>query len=435
MSPATFGTVLSAQALYGILVILLDNGAAFYGARQVAAGSLDGEHRESLIRVRLQLALAAAAIALAVSVAGGPTMVIAVAPFTVALILFALLNYWEPFGHGDARTISAYLAARSLAPALGAVAVLAIGIRFPPYLAGLLECAAIVVVGGSFAALSLRDARLAVRAPRGPWRGVLHIGMPTLLFTVAIGSGTVLLASFGAAAAAAALAVPVRLLTGLQAVNTVLVIALFPRIARHGRVADLPGRGVASDDAAVKIVLRTMTAIALLALSVVAIGARPLVHLFLGRIDADAESAMIVAVSLAAALAYVAMFMNVLIARHHEGAVLAPVGLGATIVLVAGTGVAAVAPHNAPLLMACVLATGQLATVALLAHQLGARAPGLAKATRACMTMAFGLAGAGLLVVLVPQIQLVTAAALAIGAAILTVAPMGGRTLLSGARG
>ena len=105
----TFGAVLAAQALYGVLQIVVDSGAAFHGARLAAAQTLDAPKRASLVRIRLQLAAAAAVVTFAVGLAGGWISLQANAPFAAALVLWALFNYWEPYGLGDARPMSVYL--------------------------------------------------------------------------------------------------------------------------------------------------------------------------------------------------------------------------------------------------------------------------------------------------------------------------------------
>src|SRR2546423_9753385 len=55
LSASEFGTVLAAQALYGVLQFLVDNGPAWFGARVAATGRLDPADRNTLIRMRLEL--------------------------------------------------------------------------------------------------------------------------------------------------------------------------------------------------------------------------------------------------------------------------------------------------------------------------------------------------------------------------------------------
>ena len=98
MSRETFGSVLAAQVLYGVLQIVVDNGAAWHGARLAAAGALDDAVRASLVRVRLQLCFPAALVGLAIAAAGGWQLVAPTAPFIVALFLFGHIPVAEQPG-------------------------------------------------------------------------------------------------------------------------------------------------------------------------------------------------------------------------------------------------------------------------------------------------------------------------------------------------
>src|SRR4051794_18102222 len=201
MSREAFGLVLAAQALYGVLQFVVDNGPAFHGARLAASDALDEDARGSLIRVRVQLAMACALVEIAVGVAGGQSLLIATSPFGIALVLWALLNYWEPFGHGDAKPWSAYLILRAVGPAAAAGWFLAVGASFPLYLAGVIECAALLLVAISFRLGMGSAPRLALNATRGPWRIVATIGLPTMLWQASLASGTILLGIGGVAGA------------------------------------------------------------------------------------------------------------------------------------------------------------------------------------------------------------------------------------------
>ncbi len=167
----TFGAVLAAQALYGVLQIVVDNGAAFHGARLAAASTLDASSRASLVRVRLQLAAAAAVVTFAVGAAGGWTSVQANAPFAAALVLWALFNYWEPYGRGDARPMSVYLVLRGVAPAVFAGVFLGLGTTLPACAVGIAECLSLIGVEAYFHLHPLRAFRTALKAGRGPCGG------------------------------------------------------------------------------------------------------------------------------------------------------------------------------------------------------------------------------------------------------------------------
>jgi len=61
------------------------------------------------VRVRLQSPAAGFALLIALGAAGGEWFALAIAPYAFALFLWALFNYWEPYGRGDGRPWSAYL--------------------------------------------------------------------------------------------------------------------------------------------------------------------------------------------------------------------------------------------------------------------------------------------------------------------------------------
>ena len=131
-----FGTILSVQALYGLLQFAVDNGSALEGARRAAAGTLDARGRASIVRLRLQLAVAGAAAMLGISAIAGSRAVAAASTYALAVVLFALLRYWEPFGRGSSEPWASYIVLRSAAPALAAAACLVASTRFPLPLAG-----------------------------------------------------------------------------------------------------------------------------------------------------------------------------------------------------------------------------------------------------------------------------------------------------------
>jgi O-antigen/teichoic acid export membrane protein len=150
LSPHDFGTVLAAQALYGILQYVVDNGPAFFGARLAAQGRLDDRTRSSLDRLRLEGSAVAAIIAIGLGLAGGQDLLVAVLPFAIALPLFALFGYWEEFGHGRSGPWSAYVVGRSAAPAAAALGFFAANADFPLPLAGVLECGVILSAAVAF---------------------------------------------------------------------------------------------------------------------------------------------------------------------------------------------------------------------------------------------------------------------------------------------
>src|SRR5436190_15793405 len=144
LSATEFGTVLAAQALYGVLQFLVDNGPAWFGARVAATGRLDAAYRNTLIRMRLELFVVAALVAAVYISLAGDRAFAATAPYIAALGLFALLNVWERFGHGDSVPWSTYLTLRGVGPAVFAVAFLIAGGDLPLWLVGTVECASIL---------------------------------------------------------------------------------------------------------------------------------------------------------------------------------------------------------------------------------------------------------------------------------------------------
>ena len=108
-------------------------------------------------------------VTLAVGAAGGKTSVAANAPYLAALVLWALFNYWEAYGRGDGRPLSAYLVLRAWGPPLIALLFLLAGSDLPTYAAGIAECVALVVVETAFrlAPVARSRPRSARHADRG----------------------------------------------------------------------------------------------------------------------------------------------------------------------------------------------------------------------------------------------------------------------------
>ena len=338
MTPAVFGTVLAAQALYGVLQIVIDNGPAWHGARLAAAGSLDDASRGSIVRVRLQLCVPAAAAGLAIGVIGGKEFFWAVVPFMVALFLFALMNYWESFGVGDPAPWSGYLVLRSLAPALAVGLVHVSGHSFPAVLAGIIECGVIIGVAVGFRLRPVPDLWSALRATRGPWRSVSAIGLTSLVGQATLAAGVLLFTVTGSPAAAAILAVSVRLLTGLNGVSGVVGTALYPRLADNAtRLAD--------DRAYVATALRVILSLVMAAAGVYLLGASLFMTVLLGTSDEQAVGTGTLTMLAAGASGYGLLVVTVLFARNREAFALGAnvVGflvtlVGSVVVIVAGTG-------------------------------------------------------------------------------------------------
>jgi O-antigen/teichoic acid export membrane protein len=382
-----FGAVLAAQALYGVLQFAVDNGAAFHGARLAAAGRLDDAERASLVRLRLQLALPAMVLACAAGAVGGRRFLEAVAPFAVALALFALLTYWERFGLGDSGPWSAYVVLRAAGPAALAVAFLAAGGTLPVFLPGAVECGVIVVVALAFGLRPLTNLVRASSARRGPWRNAIDIGLPNVIGQLALASGTVLLGMFGRPEAAALLAVSVRLLTGVNQLSGVLATALFPQLARGDGRGD--ERGVSATVALTVALVAAVNAVLVFRPSLV-------VGIFLKHPSTEAVRTALVTLGAAGASSYLVLVTLVLIARHHERVFLRIYGVGTGLTVAAGIAVAAAAPSSPALWMAGALVGGQLVSALLFARRGSLLLPGLRRvlATGAVAAVAFSAAGA-----------------------------------------
>ena len=415
MSAAAFGTVLAAQALYGMLQYVVDNGPAFYGARLAAQGSLDDGSRASLVRLRLEASAFAAAVALTVGALGGADFLRAVVPFALALPLFALFGYWERFGVGDSGPWSAYTAARSAAPAAAALAVLAFGTTFPLPLAGILECGIVVAIALAFGLAPVTRLREAVRAPRGPWREPTRIGLPIIVAQIGLGSGTVLLGVTGNVTAAAILAVSIRLLTGLNQLSGLVSTSLFPRLARFA-TEESPAdrrRGVTTGMTVVFVLTAVANAVLLAAPDTI-------LRIFLSFSSPDAVSTAALTLAAAAAVGYLLVVTTVLIARHHEAVVL--VAYLAATALILATGIAVVALEaggdELAFAMAGAFAAGQVTGVILLVRRAARVLPDLATTVYAGAAGALGFVAAGAVAALAdvhrPFVLLYAAIALAL---------------------
>ena len=357
MGLSTFGAVLAAQALYAVLQTLLDIGPSQVGARRAAQGPVDDGLRGALTRVRLGVAVPAACAALGFAAIGHGDSAVAVLPFAAALPLFALLNVWERFGTGDARPLAAYLFLRSAAPAAAAGTCLVLSVSFPPFLAGLMECASILAVMAVYRLQPLRLARAMRVARREPLEPMARIGAVSILFQLTVSSGTLLLSASGANAAAAVLAVGLRLVTGLNSLLGVLGSAIFPGLARTSGDGSL-GTG---DVRAAEIVLRLVTAVSAAAAAAVVLLAGPLLALFLEHSSEAGEVGLILVVAAVPAAAISVALSLILVARHAERHMLSPFVAGA--VLSAGLGAASLAVHpEGPESMGAAMLVGQLGT-------------------------------------------------------------------------
>lgn len=395
MPIASFGVVLAAQALYSVLQLVVDNGATYHGARLVASHSLEGDVRAEIIRVRLQLAALAALVALAVGLAGGSRLLLAVAPFLGALPLFALFAYWERFGKGDSRPWSSYLVVRSWGTAALALIFVIADREMPVYAVGVAECLFIAVIAAAVRINMLEDARLAIKTKRGPWRSVIHVGLPGVIWQAGLAAGPVLLSLGSANVAAAQLGVSTRTLNGLNQLAAVTPIALFPSIAarRAEREADETPRTVG-------LAVLVSVSIAAAANGVLLVSPEFFVGLFLEGASADAHAAAVAVFGSAVASCLVSVLSLVLIARGLELIFLRAAAIGVGCFLV-GAGISIALKPDAHVVAMIFSASQAVAVVALVWG-----------ASRALAPMAPSLVGVGLF-----------ACAACLGAILLSTAP------------
>jgi O-antigen/teichoic acid export membrane protein len=401
-----FGTVLAAQTLYGALQVVIDIGPSFYGARLAAAGTLDERERGRLVRLRLQVAIPGAAALLLTAALSDRRSLEASAPFAVALLLFGTLNYWERFGRGDSKPWSAYIVARSVVPAAGAGLTILVGTRFPLPLAGLVECGLILGIAAVFRLRLVWDLRLALRAARGPWPGVVAIGLPVLLSQVGMAAGPVLLTMVGATAAAGAVAVGLRLLTGVNGLAGVVAVSTFPRLARDG-TRSAPD---AADARAILAGAQLAFAMGAAALAVLLARTPFFVELLLNRSDATAQKTAVILLSGALAGALLLVVTMAFVARRQESQLL-PAYIWGGLVTLGGTGVAVAAGsgNRAPL-VAAAIALGQLVTLVVLLGRLDLLGPAVAARGRLASIAAVGAVAVGIAAALHPLMRVPTAA-------------------------
>jgi O-antigen/teichoic acid export membrane protein len=348
LSRRQFGAVLAAQALYGVLQYVVDNGPALYGARLSAHDGVDDEARGGVVGVRLVLAASAGLIAFSIAAVSGKASIIATAPFVVALLLFAVLNYWESYGRGDGRAWSLYVFLRGAAPAAAACAALALGAALPVWAAGAAECAAVVAVMLTFRTRPLDSVRHALRAPERPWRSVGEVGTSSVLWSVAVSAGTVILNAFGATGAAAAYGVGMRLVTGLTQFAGIVASSIFPSVA-----------GRADSRRLVAIALGAVLAATGAGCLFVAASASLLERLLLASNGGGAQPTLILIVASAPAVGLSVLLTSLSIARGSERALILPYAAGTTIVVVGGFAIAAIDPDSESLWMAGAFVVGE----------------------------------------------------------------------------
>ena len=381
MSPAAFGSVLAAQALYAVLQVVVDVGPNAVGSRMAARGELADERRHEILRMRLIIALAATAPALALGALNVSGSLTATLPFVVALWLFAALNVWEPYGLGDARPWATYTFLRSASIALAACAFLVADARFPVALAGALECVAIVAVMLGYRRTSPVRLASVARARGGPWRSVFSIGGPAVMAQSSLAAGTLVLSGAGRPVAAGIFAACVRLLSGVNAINGVVATSLYPRLARSS-AADSVGDLRVVSGAVSLIALAAAGATALCALFGAVIATA-----FLGADSRPAVAALVLTMAAALPLGNVVMFTFAMLARGHERAAVVPSAIGGVVTIALAFAVVATTGGRVDLVAGSLL-IGQLVSMAGLGARLRRVCPDLWPAAARAMAVA-----------------------------------------------
>jgi O-antigen/teichoic acid export membrane protein len=410
-----FGAVLSAQALYALLQIAVDNGSAAHGARLKAADDLDDRARASLVRARLQLSGPASLVMLGVGLAGGHDLLMASAPFVLALLLFALLNVWEPYGTGNTAPWSAYVVLRTSGIAIAALVYLAAGASMPTVVAGIAECLIILVVASVFRLGIAARFLEAFGASPAPWKTLVQIGGTAVLGQVTLAAGTLMLVMFGKPAAAAVLAVSVRLLAGVNGVFGVLVTALFPRFARAQ--SDPSGAWDATYERMASVALDLLTVLAFVCGAGASLLAPQLAHAFIGHSD-DTAAVALVLVGLATMPTGLIMLMtSVLVAKRAEARTVTPYAIAAT-VAIAGSLVALTALDAGAEELAALILFAQAVSAVVVTRRTAKLIPALAPRLRQSLLIVVLLGACGGLLVLSSHARVPLGVTLGVGSVI-----------------
>jgi O-antigen/teichoic acid export membrane protein len=369
MSADAFGTVLGAQALYVSLQIVVDSGAWLYGARAAARGELSDDARGRIVGVRLELAAMGVLVFGAFAVAAGGAMPQAVLPYALALLLFAVMNTWEPFGRGHRAPYMSYLVLRSLMPALVAWALLAAAPAQPVAVPGLAECVTIMTALVVFRLRPLRQLRRALEVRSGPRAAILTVSLPQIAAQLVVSAGTLTLSLVGAAASAGMVAAGVKLLGGFTTLVGSAMLGFFRGLAQLGPLQGGGGRRVGGG---YPELLSGVSWFSLALMSALALAAPLLSAVLLDASGRESVTTMVAVLSAMPPAAFVAALTSPLIAQRQEAGVAATYVTG---VAVAAAGVCLVLLIAGPSAagMATVLPAAQLA----MAVQLAARARAL----------------------------------------------------------
>jgi hypothetical protein len=406
MSADAFGTVLGAQALYLSLQIVVDSGSWLYGARVSARGELSDDARACMVWVRLELAALGVLVCGAFAAAAGGAMPQALLPYSVALLLFATMNTWEPFGRGRRAPYMSYLVLRSLMPALVAWVLLATAPAQPVAVPGLAECVTILTAATVFRLRPLRQLRRALQVRSGPRAAILTVSLPQVAAQLVVSAGTLTLSLVGAAASAGMVAAGVKLLGGFTTLVGSAALGFFRGLARLGPAQGGGGRRVGGGYPAL---LTSVSWLSLVLMSSLALAAPLLTAVLLDASGSESVTTMIAVLSAMPPAAFVAALTSPLIAQRQETGVAATYVTGVAAAVAGACLVLLIAGPWAPG-MAAVLPAAQLAMAVQLAPR--ARAMLGDAAVGDVLLRSASAAGVGLAAAFLPAVRIGLLAAL-----------------------
>ncbi len=341
MSAGMFGTMLAAQALYLTLQVFVDGGAWLYGARVAASGAVDDVFRGQITYVRLEFAALGALGAAAFALIAGGAFPAAVLPYAFALVLFASLNTWEPFGQGRQGPYIAYLALRSITPGIVAWVLLVAGENQPVSAPGLAECGTLLIVALAFRLAPLRQMGRALRVRRGPRKAIIRVTLCQTAAVSMVAVGTLTLSVAGAAAAAGTLGAGIKVMAGCATLIASGALGFFRSISRqHADGAERDFGDFA----------RAITALSWLTIAfatTAALAAPILVAVLLDTTAGSAVTTIMLVMAAIPAVGFVVALTTPLVARHEEAALLTTYLGGLAIVALGGLVVLAVVGPSA----------------------------------------------------------------------------------------
>jgi O-antigen/teichoic acid export membrane protein len=224
-----------------------------------------------------------------------------------------------------------------------------------------------------------------------------------------LAAGVLLFTVTGSPAAAAILAVSVRLLTGLNGVSGVVGTALYPRLADNAtRIAD--------DRAYVATALRVILSLVMAAAGVYLLGASLFMTILLGTSDEQTVGTGTLTMLAAGASGYGLLVVTVLFARNREAFALGANVVGFLVTLVGSVVVIVAGPGSASSWMAGALAAGQVVTAVALGVVVAANLPEFRAQARVGAFAAVMLAAVGVVVAVVPELHVPAACAVLVAA-------------------